>query len=149
MANVSDAYGAMTLKGAWTPALIKTLNTIAAEIWAHWYYSIEIKPFDPKATPRERTTDFNGWGRWTFRLNLENLGDWTLDSLHSTSDFTTAVLNKLIQAMHDKGLIIEIEYTDEEGGCEVHYDETGEISSNGEKFVYVVTKHTALPPKKH
>jgi hypothetical protein len=135
MANISDAYGSMTLKGSWTPALIEKLNIIAQEIWAKWFYNTELDPFNPDAAPEERVSTFNGNGRWAYSSNLENLGRWTSEKIEKQSEFAD-VFAELIREMKANELVIEVDYFDEEAGLCVLYTESGEISSNGETFKY-------------
>jgi hypothetical protein len=138
MANISSAYGSMTLKGAWMPAAIKTLNTIAREIWATWSYGVQLDDFDEESNHGEQTATFYGSGRWAFNSNLECLGRWTTEEI-TGNPALSAMYNDLMMQMHANGLTIEVSYSDEEGGCQVLYNQTGILSSNGTTLVYEVT----------
>ena len=138
MANISSAYGSMTLKGVWTTALIRDLNMIASEVWAKWYYDIQLDPFDADALQDNQAAAFSGSGRWAFCLNLESLGRWTASEVAAKPEFG-AVFNELIIEMQKRGLTIEVSYSDEEGGCLELYSQTGILSSDGETLAYKVT----------
>jgi hypothetical protein len=138
MANLSDAYGTMTLKGTWPPELIECLNVIASEIWAKWYYDIQLDPFDTTEVQGGPPAIFSGNGRWAFESNLEALGRWTADDIEDRPELS-AVYNKVLSEMYAHGLTIEASYSDEEGGNLVLYRQTGLISSDGEAFRYEVT----------
>jgi len=143
MANISSAYGTMTLKGAWTPALITILNKFASKIWAKWYYNIELDPFDPEETSGEYSATFIGNGRWAFNSNLECIGRWTADEVRDKPEFGP-IYCELMSEMHTNGLTIEVSYSDEEGGCLVLYRQDGVLSSDGDMLVYQVTSEENL-----
>lgn len=135
MSNLSNAYGRMTLKGAWTPELVEKFNAISRGMWGQFYYCIDIVPFvvneDTLSSP------FFGHGKWTFTNSLEHLGLWTKGKSEKNSVFIT-IHRDLIKKMQADGLIVEVEFTDEERSFSVHYTETGVLSSNGEMLVYTV-----------
>jgi hypothetical protein len=126
----------MTLKGAWTPELVTTLNTIAEEIWAKWEYGIHLERFETEAFHGDRTATFFGSGRWAFCWNLEALGQWTAGDI--TPDIADSY-NELLRAMHEDDLTISISYSDVEGGCAVLYTQEGVISSDGAMLTYMMT----------
>jgi len=139
MANISVAYGIMTLKGNWTPKLVEKLNIIADEVWAKWYYDIQLDSFEPTEENKGALTAiFSANGRWAFNSNLEALGEWTMDDIKKNPE-TYVVYSELLNGMYENNLTIEVSYSDEESGCLVLYRETGILSSDGEKLKYEVT----------
>jgi len=143
MANVSSAYGYMTLKGAWPLALITNLNTIASEIWAKCFYNIELDPFDHAGVQHECSAIFSGNGRWAFHSNMECLGTWTAEEIKEKPEHIS-IYNELMTGMHENGLTVEVSYSDEEGGCLILYRQDGILSSDGEMLVYQVTSEGHL-----
>ena len=138
MANMSSAYGHMTLKGPWEPETVMHLNTIAREIWASWHYDIQIDPFEAEYKQIEPTATFYANGRWTFCSNLESLGNWMTGDVKDKPELN-AIYNELLKAMYDNGLTIEVSYSDEESGFLVLYNQTGVLSSDGSTLSYSVT----------
>ena len=139
MANISTAYGTMKLKGNWIPILVEKLNVIAGEVWAKWYYDIQLDSFEPtEETKGESTAIFSATGRWAFNSNLEALDNWTKDDAKKNPNIY-AVYNDLLKGMYENNLTVEVSYSDEESGCLVLYRETGTLSSDGERLKYEVT----------
>jgi len=112
MANCSDAYGSVTLRGTWTPAMCQNLNTIKA-VWAAWPYSITV---DDDFTPSLLSLGFCGIGRWTFHASLESLDEWICEEFEQKPLLAAAYL-ALTGAMEQHGSEIEFVYADEESGC--------------------------------
>ena len=138
MANISNAFGTMKLTGNWTAELIKTLNTLARDIWGSWHYDIQMEAFDVDTiNSYEQSTAFLGNGRWAFNSNLECLGKWMEEEIKENPAFR-GMYYSLLSGMHTNQLQIEVSYTDEEGGCQVLYNETGVLSSDGKTLVYQV-----------
>jgi len=85
MANISSAFGTMTLKG-WDLNTVKLLDCIT-DVWSKWYYSIQIEPFYDNEIDESRfSQSFSGSGRWTFENNLESLSRWTKDEIKNDRD---------------------------------------------------------------
>jgi hypothetical protein len=133
----------MTLKGAWPPALVAHLNTIAGGIWAKWHYDIDLEPFDANPSCGGFTSTFNGSGKYAFYRNLQNLGRWTEYEIKEKPEYGS-VYGELLRGMRENGLTVEVSYSDEEGGCFVLYRQTGILSSDGRELAYEVTSEENL-----
>jgi hypothetical protein len=128
----------MTLIGPWTPTLIDRLNTIADEIWARWYYDIQLDPFDNESPCGDLTSTFCGNGRWAFCRNMDALGSW-MDAEIKEKPQYASICGEFLRGMQENGLTIKVSYSDEESGCLVLYRQTGVLSSDGKKLAYGVT----------
>ncbi|GHU54399.1 hypothetical protein AGMMS49975_14750 [Clostridia bacterium] len=111
MANISNAFGTIHLKGKWTASMLKNFNIIN-EQWADYYYCTSADPF----SEGELSQPFVGSGRWAYLNNLEMAANWCVSENNAC---TTKALLDLIEAMrqnHDSR--IEFEYTEDEPGCQ-------------------------------
>lgn len=133
MANISNAFGTITfLDKQWylknQKLIDTTLTDIAKDTAKNGYYGIDY--IDKR---EDGQFDFEADGRWTFLSTLD-------------SGLNPKWWNKSTSAMHDLYLKIlkdqpeiEIEFTDEEAGCEVLYQETVIITTKNNKLVLNVT----------
>ncbi len=128
MANISEAAGYMELVGDWSPKDVEKLNRVAADVWPNGAYNIEGVRFEAGY----RTSRFDAYGRWSFRNNLENLGDWTLNGENADK----AEVEALFGAMKEKNLSVKVEYTDYEGGNRLLQECSGELTSDGTTLRY-------------
>ncbi len=77
MANISSAFGTMTLVGEWTQDMVDKLNVLSGA-WETWYYNISADPFKANHNP----VVFVATGRWWFGGTIESIGEWTRTHLH-------------------------------------------------------------------
>ena len=77
MANISSAYGTLTLKGDWNQEAIDLFQKVL-NCWSfHGEYGLEA---DGLLSLDQRQTTFEGTGRWGFTSTLqEEFDDWTRD----------------------------------------------------------------------
>jgi hypothetical protein len=133
MANISSAYGTMTLVGGWEREHIAALNRIADELWRRWHYDIDV--FD-EFTAENLSSSFSGNGRWTFESNLESIGRWSDGCFADGYSGLHAVYKTLAADMEANGLSVDVAFSDEESGCRVLYTQEGAISARGGSLVY-------------
>lgn len=73
MANMSDAYGTVSIKtSADIQQFVKTFN----DITNYWNYGIYLAEEGEKVAENEYTCSFSACGRWSFHCSLEALGRW-------------------------------------------------------------------------
>ena len=130
MANCSMAYGTITLSSAWTDKMLKCLNTVKDE-WGTWTYNILI---DEGFADEVLTQGFFGCGRWTFRNNINSLGEWTLEEC-KTKPKLEAAYSTLIAEMERRDCYIDISYSDTESGNQVLYDGSARLRSKNSTLV--------------
>lgn len=111
MANLSSAYGTITLKGSWNKKQIKLLIEVF-DMLSKGYYNIELMNPDTLYT-EGYTSGFGGTGRWSFMGNLRNFNDWILQD---TEEYSSTTANKLIKEMFNNKLTIHWAVRDEEAG---------------------------------
>jgi hypothetical protein len=133
MANISSAYGNMTLAGDWKRDQINALNEIAAKVWNRWHYDIDV--FD-EFSEKQLSSAFSGNGRWVFEYNLECVGRWTEDSVKDEHPELLPAYKTLLADMEERGLAISLSFSDEEGGCCVLYKQEGVIRASDGSLVY-------------
>jgi hypothetical protein len=112
MANISNAFGEMFLKGNWTPEMIDNLNIISC-VWKDWHYGIHVEPF----TIGKLTQGFSADGRWSFKNNLEGLASWVVDE--NKPEVTKAFYDLIAQVRKSKDIgktSIVFNYTEDEPG---------------------------------
>ena len=109
MANISSAYGLMTLRGDWTWDLITQFKKIASEVWAQGFYNIQLGDCDPAEYYDDviPVISFCGSGRWAFESTLEHLGDWTDEEVRDKPELKTAY-EELLSGMYENDLKIEL-----------------------------------------
>ena len=129
MANISEAYGTFTLCGTWSDEMIKNANILREE-WSDWCYNTII---DEEFNAEQTEYSFLGSGRWAYCRNLEYLGGWSKDT--DKSEVLKAYA-ELCCDMEKNEAYIQIDYADEESGCEVLYESTAKISAADGEFVY-------------
>jgi hypothetical protein len=135
MANISSAYGNMSLTGDWKRGQIDTLNKIADKVWRSWGYNIDVS--DEFGADTERLSSaFLGNGRWAFELNLEYLGAWTENGVADGYPELLPAYKTLLADMEANGLSIDVSFSDEEGGCEVLYKQEGVLKACDGSLVY-------------
>jgi hypothetical protein len=109
MANISDAYGTVTLVGNWTDEMRKNLNIVKEEM-VSWCYNIDI--FED-FTPQISSQSFHGDGRWSFFSNMESLDRWILDECKSKPELSIAFA-ALTTDMEKRESQLSFSYTDDE-----------------------------------
>ncbi len=163
MANISDAYGTLTLQGEWTEEHIIALLCILKTQENGVNYSTVIGNFKEALADLKEEGSLNivGSGRWAYVCNLERLHDWSLVDVNFWDTYVCAQLPAeykivyedylairlwLLKEMHLHGLKIEWEFMDLETGCDFLTRNTGYHSSWFEepervyKFVYTETE---------
>ena len=91
MADVSNAFGEITLKGTWTPSMIANFNILCDEC-ENWIHGITVEPFSAD----ELTHQFTGNGRGCFASNLDYLSNWLVSS---NNPVTIKAFNDLVTEM--------------------------------------------------
>ena len=119
MANLSDAYGNMILRGDWTPSMIDNLNIIKEE-WGSWDFATHVTD-DFKSVDIE--VPFNACGRWCYDNNLFHIGNWTKESkkekvLNAYQRLCDELKSK-IDENGDYTAYIEVNFSEEECGNDI------------------------------
>jgi hypothetical protein len=133
MADISSAYGTMTLVGEWSQDQIMALNHIAYEIWSGWYYDIDVLG---AFSTRDRPVPFHGNGKWRFENSLNSIGTWSNDKFVDKPTELRVVYNDLIACMEAYKLSIDIAFHDEESCAELLYKQEGTILARNGLLVY-------------
>ena len=141
MANISSAYGKLTLEGNWTEAAVDALKPVLDAWEFYGEYGMRIYEYP---TVDKTTIEFNGCGRWSFSGTLSSFDSWTRSWIADQperngkpiSPLTTEQYDLLLQLMHDNDLSMVVAFEDVEEGCGVHVRETGAFTSNGEGMDY-------------
>jgi hypothetical protein len=130
MANISSAYGKAKFIGNWEESFfnhfIKVFNEHLGDEATEAYYTIDFQNADFE----KKEAIISGTGRWSFTNNLNNMHWWAYNN-HSASDEEkeahTIEWNTLSGQMKLNKLSVEIEFSDEECGCEMLYRAKGKI----------------------
>ena len=114
MANLTRAYGTLTLAGNWAQEDIALLNPVVKSWALHDYGLSADGPFSVEC----REVSFFGDGAWDFYGVLENLPEWTEDWIEHPKPGTEQPLNRetyeaLIRVMAEKELSISVVFTEE------------------------------------
>lgn len=152
MANISSAFGTITLKGDWTDEQIKWYYIFIIGL-GNGYYNTIVET-DLENIIKEKTMNFVGSGRWTYMCNLESMHDWiediSLDTIEYINNFgaldqtiTYAEYNLmyvwLLKEMNEHHLTVDWEYTDVEGGLGVLQTVCGVQTSAGTELLFVTS----------
>ena len=145
MANISSAFGQITIKAKSTEA-IKNLIILQEEFERTSHYETNLNSFDLNEYQLEKdivdntiqTSDdyfiyednFNASGQWSFESNVR----WFLDSLEF-SDEDSEEIKKLKEQCQKEKYEIQFDINDEESGCQfictaiasIHYDPEKDI----------------------
>ena len=144
MANLTRAYGTLTLAGNWAQEDIALLNPVVKS-WALHDYGLSA---DGPFSVERREVSFFGDGAWDFYGVLENLPEWTEDWIEHPKPGTEQPLNRetyeaLIRVMAEKELSISVVFTEEcEGMSQEEREEEhrgafhGEVEIDGEERFY-------------
>lgn len=112
MANISSAYGAVSLTGDWTKEQIDDFNIIASR-WRQQTFSIDVA--EDLTLDCHKGVTFLGDGRHAFHYNLTDLNNSTENETQFDPALKT-VYNRLLAAMELNGLKIRFDYVDKEPG---------------------------------
>lgn len=149
MANISSAFGTITLKGDWTDEQIKWYYTFIIGL-GNGYYNTVVET-DLENVIKEKTMNFVGSGRWAYICNLESMHGWiediSLDTIEFINNFgalnqtiTHAEYNLmyvwLLKEMNEHHLTVDWEYTDVEGGLGVLQTVCGVQTSTGTELLF-------------
>jgi len=149
MANISSAFGTITLKGDWTDEQIKWYYTFIIGL-GNGYYNTIVET-DLENVIKEKTMNFVGSGRWAYICNLESMHGWiediSLDTIEFINNFgalnqtiTHAEYNLmyvwLLKEMNEHHLTVDWEYTDVEGGLGVLQTVCGVQTSTGTELLF-------------
>ena len=149
MANISSAFGTITLKGDWTDEQIKWYYTFIIGL-GNGYYNTIVET-DLENVIKEKTINFVGSGRWAYICNLESMHGWiediSLDTIEFINNFgalnqtiTHAEYNLmyvwLLKEMNEHHLTVDWEYTDVEGGLGVLQTVCGVQTSTGTELLF-------------
>jgi len=152
MANISSAFGTITLKGDWTDEQIKWYYTFIIGL-GNGYYNTIVET-DLENVIKEKTMNFVGSGRWAYICNLESMHGWiediSLDTIEFINNFgalnqtiTHAEYNLmyvwLLKEMNKHHLTVDWEYTDVEGGLGVLQTVCGVQTSTGTELLFTTT----------
>ncbi|PCR98798.1 hypothetical protein [Lactococcus fujiensis] len=141
MANISSAFGTLDFKGTWNKSLfekfISIFNKHLNDKVGDYYLIIDNENFE------KGEANIRGIGRWTFENNLSLMNNWALNSFNystQTKEECESEWENLLKEVHEKELIIEIDYVDEESGLEYLVSNAGIIdvqeTDEGLKLVY-------------
>lgn len=149
MANISSAFGTITLKGDWTDEQIKWYYTFIIGL-GNGYYNTIVET-DLENVIKEKTMNFVGSGRWAYICNLESMHGWIKDISLDTIEFINnfGALNQtithaeynlmyvwLLKEMNEHHLTVDWEYTDVEGGLGVLQTVCGVQTSTGTELLF-------------
>lgn len=129
MANCSDAYGTITLKGSrlTKEALIEVIHSTQAQDC--YFTDFDKKNAMKKAAEEETTFDFCGCGRWSYHLNIENMFEWIEHDIKI--DYIKAEDKQIVKDawnyLKNEDWEIIFDYKDEECGLDVLYEEESKI----------------------
>lgn len=125
MANISDAYGHISLEGPWSEEDIYNFLKVVEVLddGSDYPTCLEGNNFEDRLRilSRDLNISFNGCGRWTFQANLEAFDEWTNQSvlrayeLNSKNEHSN-IKKKLIDAMLSKDLKIVWSFVEFEPG---------------------------------
>ena len=143
-----DAFGSMELTGEWTKEDINALKPVLAACafnGAQGIWSDDGRPLKPARDG----FSFRGAGIWKMSDLLKNidglLRKWISEPAKGRKNtLEKAEYEKLLEIMKDRGLTIGLSFTDLLEEADENYDwekgrlvETGYLSSDGEKLVYI------------
>ena len=149
MANISSAFGTITLKGDWTDEQIKWYYIFIIGL-GNGYYNTIVE-MDLEEIIKEKIMYFVANGRWTYMNNLVSMHDWikdiNLDTIEFINNFggldrtiTYAEYNLmyvwLLKEMNEHHLTVDWEYTDVEGGLGVLQTVCGVQTSTGTELLF-------------
>lgn len=104
MANLSDAFGKLTIRKEGKEMSLELLKKIFEQINTFYYGNLNISEDELEF---DKPLDFSTTGRWSFASTLRGYFDYGFD------DFTKEELQNI------SGLIFDFDYTDYEPGCEL------------------------------
>ena len=141
MANISSAYGKLTLNGNWTEEAVEALRPVLDAWEFYGEYGMRIYEYP---TVDKTTIEFNGCGRWSFSGTLSDFDSWTRAWIKDQPErngkpiapLSQEQYDLLLELMCDNDLSIEVEFEDVEEGCGSDVMETGEFTSDGESLCY-------------
>ena len=117
MANGSDVYGIISLVGDWTTEMIKNLNIIKKE-WNNWSYYTDVHGDFNK---NELTLDFSAIGRWSYDVNLREIGAWITENRFEETEAAyknlCGALKLKIDDANEPTVWIEVDFKEHEPGC--------------------------------
>ncbi|OUN07204.1 hypothetical protein B5G43_06245 [Flavonifractor sp. An92] len=138
MANISSAYGTLTLKGDWNQEAIDLFQKVL-NCWSfHGEYGLEA---DGLLSLDQRQTTFEGTGRWGFTSTLqEEFDDWTRDWIeHPAPDsdhrLDWETYRACLELMCLKHLSVSLSF--EEEADDFYYPSSGSFFSDGTRFLYL------------
>ena len=104
MANLSDAFGKVTIRKEGKEMSLELLKKIFEQINTFYYGNLNISEDELEF---DKPLDFSTTGRWSLCTTLNDYFDFNLDN------FSKQELENI------SGLIFDFDYTDYEPGCEV------------------------------
>ena len=149
MANISSAFGTITLKGDWTDEQIKWYYIFIIGL-GNGYYNTIVE-MDLEEIIKEKIMYFVANGRWAYICNLESMHDWIedigLDTIEYINNFggldqtiTYTEYNLmyvwLLKEMNEHHLTVDWEYTDIEGGLGMLQTVYGVQTSTGTELLF-------------
>lgn len=121
MANISSASGKIILKGDWTKEAIDAFKPVL-DLWSfHGYYGIS--DLSEELNEDHLSVGFWGNGRWSFSGTLELFEIWARGWVDKQpknpngepeKDITEEQYDRFLEIMHEKKLIVEFDFEDEE-----------------------------------
>lgn len=136
MANMSSAYGTLTLVGYWSGRAVELFHPVLKSWEFYGEYGMRAYRMP---TPNRPSAGFSGTGRWSFSGTLERFDSWTRDWIEdspgTSSPLTQEQYDALLRAMARDDLSIRVEFNDKgEEGYDL--DEVGVFTSDGESLNY-------------
>lgn len=140
MANISSAYGTMSLVGGWPEEAIALINQVGKSWVFHGEYGLSM--WDDFSCD-ETEIEFSGTGRWDFADTLEHLDAWTRDWIRNPAPNTDHPLEEgtytaLLRAMAEENLQLAVSFRDREPSTGSDVSVTGALQSDGERLTFVV-----------
>lgn len=137
MANISSAYGTLTLMGNWSAEAIELFHPVLKAWEFHGEFGLRAYG---RPTPNRPNVGFSGTGRWSFSGTLDSFDNWTRDWIKHSRPGTNHPLTQeqydaFLQVMERDDLSIRVEFNDKgEEGYDL--DEVGRFTSDGECLSY-------------
>ena len=140
MANISSAYGTLTLVGDWPEETIALVNQVGKSWAFHGEYGLSM--WDDFSFEQDEI-EFSGAGRWSFADTMEHLDAWTRDWIRNPAPNTDHPLEEgtytaLLRAMEEENLQLAVSFRDREPSTGSDVSVTGVLQSDGERLTFVV-----------
>lgn len=137
MANISDAYGTITIKAkkdiAESLAYLIKYTQEGCDFETHLDFDVEKGVVDgDEVAENEYEYGFSGFGRWTYEFNIEHLYNWIKNAVYSKglekhyerNNIDVVELKNIFETIKSNDWEMLFDITDAETGCAVLYKAT-------------------------